>query len=153
MDKFGRDRSQFHLMRAQAHLANDDASRALRHLHKCKFGSRSMYKPPAGLDRPPPPAPQDWSSINNAAHWKEIENAGGRTAENERQKKAFDDKTRFFGGSADTAKFGALPTGSAPRVALSEAEKAEKTDKEKKKAELHAKIAGFKDRTKVPTKT
>ena len=38
MDKLSRDRSRFHLTRAQAHLANDDAGRALRHLRRCAFG-------------------------------------------------------------------------------------------------------------------
>ena len=85
MDRFGRDRSQFHLMRAQAHLLNDDPSRALRHLHKCKFGMRGVYQQPPGLGTKPPPPALDWATLRNEEHEAAIEERGGRAEVNKQQ--------------------------------------------------------------------
>ena len=53
MDKFGRERAQFHLARAHAHLRNGDSRRAMRHISKCNFGdtvTMSMELQPQKLD-------------------------------------------------------------------------------------------------------
>lgn len=53
MDRLGRERAQFHLARAHAHLSKGDSSRALRHLSKCNFGDTvtiSMELQPQKLD-------------------------------------------------------------------------------------------------------
>ncbi len=60
MNAFGGDRNRFHVMRAQAHLANGDPSRALRHLHKCRFGTPQQQR-----ERPPSAHPSssfEWLS-------------------------------------------------------------------------------------------
>jgi hypothetical protein len=125
MDKFGRDRSQFHLMRAQAHLANDDASRALRHLHKCKFGGSRPF-PQAS-----PTAPRYDGDHERAVYREEeIKKAGGEEAETAARKQRRADLESRLGGTIAArpptefgarsqyklrnSKFGALPPGNEP---------------------------------------
>jgi hypothetical protein len=96
MNEFGGDRNRFHVMRAQAHLANNDPSRALRHLHKCRFGIEQQPERPPSADQssteqrsaailklvqplsaaaPPLKHPKTYDSVQNSleAKWRRIE--------------------------------------------------------------------------------